>query len=100
MQGVREGRVMTRRATIVGAGGLGGPLALALGDAGLELIILDPDVVEIGNLHRQTQFTVADLGKSKAAVLAGAVVARGGHARGYPVRWESAWSGLARIAMT
>ena len=31
------------RATIVGAGGLGGPLALALGAAGIELAIVDPD---------------------------------------------------------
>ncbi len=75
------------RATIIGAGGLGGPLAHALGAAGLELTIVDPDVVEVSNLHRQIQFTPADLGKPKAALLAGAVVARGGVARGYQTRW-------------
>jgi len=77
------------RATIVGAGGLGGPLALALGAAGIELTIVDHDVVEVSNLHRQIQFSQADVGKGKAAVLAGAVVARGGKARGYATRWTA-----------
>jgi molybdopterin/thiamine biosynthesis adenylyltransferase len=77
------------RATIVGAGGLGGPIAHALGAAGIELTIVDPDVVDVSNLHRQIQFTSADLGKPKAALLAGAVVARGGVARGYQTRWTS-----------
>ena len=77
------------RATIVGAGGLGGPLALALGDAGVELLIVDPDVVDESNLHRQIQFTRADVGKQKAAVLAAAVTARGGKARGYQTRWTT-----------
>ncbi|MGE5180527.1 MAG: HesA/MoeB/ThiF family protein [Acidobacteriota bacterium] len=77
------------RATIVGAGGLGGPLALALGAAGLELTIVDPDTIDASNLHRQLQFTPGDLGKPKASLLAAAVVARGGRARGYPTRWTS-----------
>jgi len=78
---------MTIRATVVGAGGLGGPLALALGAAGIELAIVDPDAVEISNLHRQIHFTSSDVGKPKATVLAGAVVARGGVAKGYQLRW-------------
>lgn len=77
------------RATVVGAGGLGGPLALSLGAAGIELTIVDPDVVELSNLHRQVQFTTSDLGKPKASLLAGAVVARGGQARGYQTRWRA-----------
>lgn len=77
------------RATIVGAGGLGGPLALALGAAGLELTIVDPDVVEASNLHRQVQFTDADVTQPKASLLAAAVVARGGRARGYQTRWTA-----------
>jgi molybdopterin-synthase adenylyltransferase len=75
------------RATIVGAGGLGGPLALSLGTAGLELTIVDPDTVDVSNLHRQIQFNSADVGKPKATLLAGAVVSRGGRARGYQTRW-------------
>jgi molybdopterin/thiamine biosynthesis adenylyltransferase len=77
------------RATIVGAGGLGGPLALSLGAAGIELTIVDPDIVEVSNLHRQIQFTTADVGKPKATLLAGEVVARGGRARGYQTRWTA-----------
>lgn len=77
------------RALVVGAGGLGGPIALALGAAAVELVIVDGDVVEDSNLHRQIQFTAADLGKKKAERLAAAVVARGGRARGYATRWTA-----------
>lgn len=72
------------KATVVGAGGLGGPLALALGAAGVELVIVDPDIVEVSNLHRQIQFTAADLGAAKAPALAARV---GGRAKGYKMRW-------------
>ena len=75
------------RALIVGAGGLGGPLAFALGSAGLELTIIDHDLVEVSNLHRQIQFTAADIGQPKATRLAGAVVAQGGAARGLVTKW-------------
>lgn len=75
------------RATIVGAGGLGGPIAIALGGADLELTIVDHDEVELSNLHRQIQFTSVDLGQPKAIRLAGVVVARGGVARGHVTRW-------------
>ncbi len=54
---------------------------------GSELIIVDADVVELSNLHRQIQFTAADVGRGKAERLAAAVVARGGRARGYATRW-------------
>lgn len=78
------------RVTIVGAGGLGGPIALALGAAGVELTVVDPDVVELSNLHRQIQFTAADLGQPKATRLADAVNARGGTARGLVQPWRPA----------
>jgi molybdopterin/thiamine biosynthesis adenylyltransferase len=80
---------VTVRAVVVGAGGLGGPIALALGHAAIELAIFDPDVVEPSNLHRQIQFTTADVAKPKALLLAGAVVAQGGIARGFALRWRS-----------
>lgn len=78
------------RATLIGAGGLGGPIAIALGAAGLELTIVDPDVVELSNLHRQIQFTAADLGHRKASRLAGLIVGRGGRARAVVDRWSAA----------
>jgi adenylyltransferase/sulfurtransferase len=75
------------RATIVGAGGLGGPIALSLGAAGFELVIVDHDRVELSNLHRQIQFTALDIDQPKATRLADLVVARGGRARGIAARW-------------
>jgi molybdopterin/thiamine biosynthesis adenylyltransferase len=81
---------MPLRATIVGAGGLGGPLAISLGAAGIELTIADHDHVELSNLHRQIQFTTMDLDQPKAARLAGLVVSRGGIARSVAARWTAA----------
>ena len=80
---------MTTRATIVGAGGLGGPIAMALGAAGIELAIVDHDVVELSNLHRQIHFTADHVGMPKAPLLAEAVVARGGKARAVVARWHA-----------
>jgi adenylyltransferase/sulfurtransferase len=91
------------RATLVGAGGLGGPLAIALGGAGIELLIVDPDRVELSNLHRQVQFTAADLGAPKAERLAALVAARGGVARAGVGRWcpqtADAWAGDADVVI-
>jgi adenylyltransferase/sulfurtransferase len=81
-----EGRAPLR-ATVIGAGGLGGPIALSLAAAGFELVIVDPDVVELSNLPRQIHFATQDLGQPKATRLAGLVVARGGQARGVVARW-------------
>ncbi|HEY0993847.1 MAG TPA: ThiF family adenylyltransferase [Kofleriaceae bacterium] len=75
------------RATIVGAGGLGGPIALSLGAAGFELVIVDHDRVELSNLHRQIQFTALEIDQPKATRLADLVIARGGSARGIAARW-------------
>lgn len=79
-----------QRATIVGAGGLGGPIAIALGLGGVELTIIDHDLVELSNLHRQIQFTTIDLGHPKANRLAGLVVSRGGTARAIATKWTRA----------
>jgi len=73
----------------VGAGGLGGPISFALARAGIELTIVDPDVVDLSNLHRQVQFTAVDIGSAKATRLAGSIVARGGAAKGLVTRWTA-----------
>jgi len=58
--------------SIVGAGALGGPCAMYLAAAGVGAIeIVDDDTVDRSNLQRQVQFTEADIGRSKAVVLAG-----------------------------
>ncbi len=79
---------MTTRALVVGAGGLGGPIAFSLAGA-CELAIVDHDSVDESNLHRQLQFTAADVGQPKADRLAAAVNARGGKARGIVGKWTA-----------
>ncbi len=69
---------MSARFLIIGCGGLGGPIAHALASAGAaELVLCDPDRVELSNLHRQIQFGTADVGRLKVAALADALVRRG-----------------------
>lgn len=52
---------------VVGAGGLGCPILLYLASAGVgRLTVVDGDVVDVSNLHRQILFSVNDLGMSKA----------------------------------
>lgn len=56
---------------IIGAGGLGCSLALALGSSGIgEIDIVDFDEVSLHNIHRQIAFRVEDEGKNKARVVA------------------------------
>jgi molybdopterin/thiamine biosynthesis adenylyltransferase len=54
------------RVLVVGAGGLGCPALLYLAGLGIGTLgIIDGDVVEMGNLHRQVLYTEADIGRLK-----------------------------------
>lgn len=54
---------------IIGMGGLGCPVAQYLVGAGIgKLTLIDDDVIQLSNLHRQVLYTEADLGKSKVLV--------------------------------
>lgn len=77
-------------ALVVGAGGLGGPIAVALAASGLDVTVVDDDVVELSNLHRQVQFGMTDLGRPKSLALAARI---GGRANGVVGRFTAATAG-------
>lgn len=65
------------RALIIGAGGLGCGAALGLGAAGVRFIgVVDDDLVEPSNLHRQVLHTNSPSGTPKARSLAAALMTR------------------------
>lgn len=72
---------------LIGAGGLGSPAALALCAFGAcaSLTIVDPDEVELSNLHRQLLLREADLGRPKVDAAAD-TLRRRGQVRVTPVR--------------
>jgi bacteriocin biosynthesis cyclodehydratase domain-containing protein len=62
-----QAKLREAKVAILGLGGLGGWSAWTLACLGLgELRLIDSDQVEISNLNRQTLYTIADVGRSKA----------------------------------
>ena len=60
-------RLRSAHALIIGAGGLGSPVALYLAAAGVgRITIADADVVELSNLQRQIAHQQASIGVNKA----------------------------------
>jgi len=60
-------RLLAAHALVIGAGGLGSPVALYLGTAGVgRITLVDDDVVDLTNLQRQIAHTQARIGQSKA----------------------------------
>jgi adenylyltransferase/sulfurtransferase len=63
--------LLSARVLLVGAGGLGCPLAQYLAAAGVGTLgLVDFDVVDASNLHRQVLYTTADVGRPKIEVAA------------------------------
>ena len=60
-------RLLASHALVIGAGGLGSPVAMYLGTAGVgRLTIVDHDTVDVTNLQRQIAHNLARVGKPKA----------------------------------
>src|SRR6185369_4156476 len=69
--GVGQNKLKAAKVAVVGAGGIGSAVIPALAGAGIgEVTIIDDDVVELANLHRQPLFSEADAGKPKAELAA------------------------------
>jgi molybdopterin-synthase adenylyltransferase len=65
--GVGQRKLKAASVAVVGAGGIGSAVIPALAGAGVgKLTIIDSDVVELGNLHRQPLYRERDIGYSKA----------------------------------
>jgi molybdopterin/thiamine biosynthesis adenylyltransferase len=69
-------RILAAHALVIGAGGLGSPVVLYLGSAGMgRITLVDHDVVDLTNLQRQIAHTTARVGQPKVASAAQAVQA-------------------------
>lgn len=67
-------KLQNARVLVIGAGGLGCPVLQNLATAGVGFIgIVDGDVVEETNLHRQMLYTLKDCGKGKSVTAAEAI---------------------------
>ena len=71
-----QARLAGSRVLIVGAGGLGSPVLQYLAGAGVgHLTIVDADVLDASNLHRQPIYALAAAGRSKVELARAAVLA-------------------------
>lgn len=67
-------KLLAANAIVVGAGGLGCPVALYLASAGVgSLILVDDDDVDLSNLQRQIAHGVDDIGRNKTTSLADSI---------------------------
>ena len=62
-------KLLSSKVLIVGAGGLGSPIAIYLAALGIGNIgVVDNDKIEISNLHRQILFETQDIKKNKTLI--------------------------------
>jgi adenylyltransferase/sulfurtransferase len=85
--GVGQRKLAAARVAVIGAGGIGSAIIPALAGAGVgRLTIIDDDVVDLSNLHRQPIFAEADAGRAKAALAASFVARLNRHVQSIPVQ--------------
>jgi len=79
-------RILDGHALVIGAGGLGSPVALYLGSAGIgRLTVVDHDTVDVTNLQRQVAHTLDRVGSPKVDSIVQAVAAINPEVRVTPV---------------
>jgi molybdopterin-synthase adenylyltransferase len=67
-------RILAAHVLVIGAGGLGSPVALYLGSAGVgHITVVDHDTVDLTNLQRQVAHTVAGVGSPKVQSIQAAI---------------------------
>jgi sulfur-carrier protein adenylyltransferase/sulfurtransferase len=71
-----QAKLSLARVLIVGLGGLGSPVMQYLAAAGVGFLgLIDADVLDASNLHRQPIYALADVGKQKADLARAAIAA-------------------------
>jgi len=85
--GLGQRRLKDASVAVVGAGGIGSAVIPALAGAGIgRLTIIDSDVVDLSNLHRQPLFRERDAGYSKADLALQFVQRLNRHVKATPVQ--------------
>ena len=84
--GVGQRRLKAARVAVVGAGGIASAVIPALAGAGVgRLTIIDDDVVDLTNLHRQPIFRADQVGHSKPELAAAFVAGLNSHVEVRPI---------------
>jgi molybdopterin/thiamine biosynthesis adenylyltransferase len=95
-----QARISDAKVLVIGAGGLGCPVALYLGAAGVGwLFLADGDTVDLTNLQRQIGHVTAAIGENKADSLAHSVRAINPEIEVCPIRQSLAGSALHEAVM-
>jgi molybdopterin/thiamine biosynthesis adenylyltransferase len=85
--GVGQRKLKAASIIVVGAGGIGSAVIPALTGAGIgRLSIIDDDVVDLSNLHRQPLFQESDAGQAKAELAASFARRLNCHVEVQPIR--------------
>lgn len=90
--GERQQKLFDAHVTVIGAGGLGSPALQYLAAAGVGRIsIIDDDVVDESNLHRQVLHKTADIGRPKVASAREALLALNPDVEIVPIQERLRW---------